>query len=211
MKERTASGVPAPAQLTPKGDYRAASILQAATAVLARDGFGGATLGRIATEAGAQKRSVLYYFGSREQLLVRVVHSLGNQIAETVRADMPAMEDPRELLDAIVSSTWAGVTSDPQLVRAYFALVAGDTEAGEIDDALVTIKDIYRSLLRDQMLALQAAGWQLRGDVDVSASALFAMLRGLLLQWLEEGDVALSGGGLAQFRGLVIAQFHQSN
>lgn len=207
MNERAASGARAPTRLTPKGDHRAASIVQAATAVLARDGFGGATLGRIASEAGAQKRSILYYFGSREQLLVRVVHRLGNQIAETVRAGMPALEAPEALLEAIVSTTWAGVTSDPQLVRAYFALVAGDTEAGEIDDALATIKDIYRSLLRDQMLALQEAGWRLRGDVDVSASALFAMLRGLLLQWLEEGDGALSGGGLDQFRGLLAAQF----
>jgi AcrR family transcriptional regulator len=207
MSERTASGVRAPARLTPKGDQRAASILQAATAVLARDGYGGATLGRIASEAGAQKRSVLYYFGSREQLLVRVVHNLGNHIAETVRAQLPTMDDPHDLLEAIVVTTWAGVTSDPQLVRAYFALVAGDTEAGEIDDALVTIKNIYRSLLRDQMLALQAAGWRLRGDLDVSASALFAMLRGLLLQWLEEGDIALSGGGIVQFRELIEAQF----
>jgi AcrR family transcriptional regulator len=67
--------------VTPKGDRRAASILRAATTVLARDGFGGATLGRIAAEAGAEKRSILYYFGTRERLMVRVVHSLGRQIA----------------------------------------------------------------------------------------------------------------------------------
>lgn len=207
MTEQAASAARAPAQLTPKGDQRAASILRAATAVLARDGYGGATLGRIATEAGAQKRSVLYYFGSREQLLVRVVHNLGGQIADTVRASMPQAEEPHELLDAIVTTTWAGVTSDPQLVRAYFALVAGDAEAGDVDDALATIKDIYKTLMRDQMLTLERAGWPLRGNLDVSASALFAMLRGLLLQWLEEGDIALSGGGLAQFKDLFAAQF----
>lgn len=74
---------------------------------------------RIAIEAGAQMRSVLYYFGSREQLLVRVVHNPGGQIT-----------------------------------------------------ALTTIKDICRSLGHDQILALQRPGWTLRGDVEVSASAL---------------------------------------
>lgn len=207
MKPESGSPHQSPLRLTPKGDRRAASILQAATAVLARDGFGGATLGRIAAEAGAEKRSVLYYFGTRERLLVRVVHNLGEQIAENVRRAMPTGDDPDELLAAIVATTWDGVTSDPQLVRAYFALVAGDVEAGEVDDALDTIKQLYRSLLRDQLLALCDAGWTLRGELDVSASALFAMLRGLLLQWLEEGQAALSGGGLEQFTGLIVAQF----
>lgn len=205
--QQAESGHQSPAQLTPKGDRRAASILQAATTVLARDGFGGATLGRIASEAGAEKRSVLYYFGTRERLMVQVVHNLGARIAETVRESTPHPADPHELLDSIVTTTWAGVTSDPQLVRAYFALVAGDVEAGEVDDALASIKDLYRGLMREQLLALQAAGWTLRGDLDVSASALFALLRGYLLQWLEEGESALSEGGLAQFKGLMAAQF----
>jgi AcrR family transcriptional regulator len=195
--------------LTPKGSRRAESILRAATAVLARDGFGGATLGRIAAEAGADKRSVVYYFGTREQLLVRVVRSLGSQIAETVRESTPVLDDPDELLDAIVKSTWDGVTSDPQLVRAYFALVAGDVEAGEVDDALDAIKQIYLGLMRDQLLALQAAGWTLGTEVGVAAAALFAMLRGLLLQWLEEGPAALTNGGLRQFRALMLLQFDQ--
>jgi AcrR family transcriptional regulator len=193
--------------LTPKGNRRAESILRAATAVLARDGFGGATLGRIAAEAGADKRSIVYYFGTREQLLVRVVRNLGRQIAETVRETTPVIEDPHELLDAIVKSTWDGVTSDPQLVRAYFALVAGDVEAGEVDDALDTIKQIYVGLMRDELLALQNAGWTLANDVDAAAAALFAMLRGLLLAWLEEGPAALTNGGLAQYRALMRLQF----
>lgn len=199
------------AGLTPKGDRRAASILQAATTVLARDGYGGATLGRIATEAGADKRSVLYYFGTREKLLVRVVHDLGGRIADSVREATPANAGPDQTLDEIVTATWTGVTSDPQLVRAYFALVAGDVEAGDVDDALNVIKGIYRNLMRDQLVMLENAGWTLRGDLDDSASALFALLRGYLLQWLEEGPSALQRGGLDQFRGLIAAQFHPSD
>ncbi|WP_050897305.1 TetR/AcrR family transcriptional regulator [Patulibacter medicamentivorans] len=198
------------AGLTPKGDRRAASILQAATTVLARDGFGGATLGRIATEAGADKRSVIYYFGTREKLLVRVVHDLGGRIAESVRGATPAHAGPNQTLDEIVAATWKGVTSDSQLVRAYFALVAGDVEAGDVDDALGVIKDTYRSLLRDQLLTLQSAGWALRGDLDDSASALFALLRGYLLQWLEEGPSAFEHGGLVQFKSFIALQFHPS-
>lgn len=200
-----------PAALTPKGDRRAASILQAATAVLARDGFGGATLGRIATEAGVDKRSVIYYFETREKLLVRVVHDLGGRIADSVRQATPTHEGADRTLDEIVAATWDGVTSDPQLVRAYFALVAGDVEAGDVDDALNVIKDTYRNLMRDQLLTLQAAGWTLRGDLDQSASALFALLRGYLLQWLEEGPAALENGGLHHFKSFIVAQFHPAD
>jgi AcrR family transcriptional regulator len=186
--------------------------LQAATTVLARDGFGGATLGWIATEAGADKRSVIYYFGTREKLLVRVVDDLGARIAESVREATPAHAGPDQTLDHIVAATWKGVTSDPQLVRAYFALVAGDAEAGDVDDALSVIKGTYPNLLRDQLLTLQSAGWTVRGDPDDSASALFALLRGYLIQWLEEGSGsgALEHGGLVQFKSFITLQFHPS-
>lgn len=53
---------------------------------------------------------------------------------------------------------------------------------GEVDDALRAIKRIYLELLGDQLRVLQAAGWKLRGDLHHSSTAL---LRGLLLEWLE--------------------------
>lgn len=114
--------------------------------------------------------------------------------------------------DTPTARTWKGVTSDPQLVRAYFALVAGDAEAGDVDDALSVIKGTYRNLLRDQLLTLQSAGWTVRGDPDDSASALFALLRGYLLQLLEEGSGsgALEHGGLVQFKSFIALQIHPS-
>jgi AcrR family transcriptional regulator len=57
--------------------------------VLARDGFGGTTLGRIAAEAAAEKRNVLYYCGTRERLMVTVVHNLGARIIEAARQTTP--------------------------------------------------------------------------------------------------------------------------
>lgn len=67
VEQRHSAASPKP--LTAKGDRRAASILQAATTILARDGFGGATLRRIAAEAGADMKSLVYYFGTRRRLL----------------------------------------------------------------------------------------------------------------------------------------------
>ena len=57
--------------------------------MLARDGSGGTTLGRIAAEVAAEKRNVLCYFGTRERLMVKVVHDLGARITETVRQTTP--------------------------------------------------------------------------------------------------------------------------
>jgi AcrR family transcriptional regulator len=60
-------------------------LLAAAARVYARSGFGGATLDEVAAEAGFTKGAVYSQFGSKENLLVALLHEhLADQVAEQI-------------------------------------------------------------------------------------------------------------------------------
>lgn len=192
--------------LTEKGERSAARVLKAATTVLARDGFGGASLGRIAEEADLDKRGILYYYGTREALLVRVVQNVGEQIAEHVGAVAEIATTPTALVDAFVDALWAGVTSMEELSRAYFALVGGGAGAPEVETALHQIKAAYVHAITHRLQAIDENSWHLP-DPEGSAMYTLALLRGLLLEWIETGDSPRLRGNLARFKDAVAAEY----
>lgn len=81
-------------------------ILEAATAEFARYGLGGARVDRIASRAGANKRMLYYYFGSKEDLFLAVLEAAYEGIRSAERALDLEHADPREALKRLVEFTW---------------------------------------------------------------------------------------------------------
>jgi AcrR family transcriptional regulator len=73
-------------------------ILDAATAEFARHGLGGARVDRLAQRAGANKRMLYYYFGSKEALFLAVLEAAYQRIRDAERALDLEHRDPREAL-----------------------------------------------------------------------------------------------------------------
>lgn len=192
---------------TPKGDRSASRLLEAATTVLARDGLGGATLARIADEADMDKRSVVYYFGSREALLVRVVQTVGERIAQRIEPERDRAGDLVGLVDQNIDALWSAITTAPELARAYFSLLGGGTETGEVKSALLALKEAYLDVAREQIAAIEAAGWPARAPSEATALLLVATLRGLLLEWTESGDSPALDEALEQFKAALVDRF----
>src|SRR5579863_9590888 len=62
----------------PVGDRQAksAELIAAARAVIAREGYGGASLRKVAEQAGTSTGAVSYYFENKEAMVVAVAHSV---------------------------------------------------------------------------------------------------------------------------------------
>lgn len=196
-----------PEVLTAKGRRSAARVLEAATTVLARDGYGGATLGRIAEEAGVDKRNILYYYGTREALLVRVVQTVGERVAEHIDAQIGTAERPEQLAEALVEVMWSGITSAPELARAYFALIGGGASNPLVEQALRDLKSTYLEVITRQLQNFDHQSWQVRGDLDGMATLTLAAFRGLLLEWTETGDTPSVAASLTRCKAAIAAQF----
>jgi AcrR family transcriptional regulator len=198
---------------TRAGERSPGQILQAATIVLTRDGYGGATLSRIAEEAGLRELDVLDFYESRDALLARVVQTVGEELARLLRAAVtppqsPRSQSPRYLADAVVYATWSGVTAAPELASAYFALVGSDDKAlTGVEHALEKLKQALRAAIASQLAAVDPSRWTLRSDPDVAAGYLLIYLRGLLLEWTETGESATMLAGLERLSDTIAAEY----
>ncbi|HEX4927326.1 MAG TPA: TetR/AcrR family transcriptional regulator [Burkholderiales bacterium] len=90
------------------------SILEAATEEFARHGLGGARVDRIAERAGANKRMLYYYFGSKEELFLAVLEAAYERIRGAERELDLEHADPREALKRLVEFTWRYSLEHPE-------------------------------------------------------------------------------------------------
>jgi AcrR family transcriptional regulator len=97
-------------------DRTRARILEAATTEFARYGLGGARVDRIAARAGANKRMLYYYFGSKEKLFLAVLEESYAQIRNAERDLDLEHRDPREALRRLVEFTWNYYLEHPEFM-----------------------------------------------------------------------------------------------
>lgn len=91
-------------------------ILAAATAEFAQHGLGGARVDRIASRAGANKRMLYYYFGSKEDLFLAALEASYAHIRSAERELDLEHADPREALKRLVDFTWRYYLDHPEFV-----------------------------------------------------------------------------------------------
>ena len=104
-------GAPAPPRKRgrPVGDREARSgeVVAAARAVIAREGYGGATLRKVAEQAGATTGAVSYYFENKEAMVLAVAESLFDEFDAWLAAQGGAC-DPKALCNNLINWTTLG-------------------------------------------------------------------------------------------------------
>jgi AcrR family transcriptional regulator len=164
----------------PVGDREARSgeLVAAARAVIAREGYSGATLRKVAQEAGATTGAVSYYFENKEAFVLAVAESLFDEFDAWLRAHGDAC-DPRSLCNSLInwttlggSEAWlvclqllVGARGDPALAaviaRRNARFMANLTRLLERGQAAGLIRrDFPADVLADQLSAM-GDGWAL--------------------------------------------------
>jgi len=168
-----------------------AAVLTAAREVFARDGFHGATLERVAAEAGFTKGAVYSAFDSKADLFLAVYEA---RVAErAVRAEAVR---PSRLED----SARAGADEWRHVMRTERAWSAALTEfwvhASRDDDLRERFRAVHRSWRRTVATTIEAGaaaeGRELAIPAERMATAIMALGNGLALEGLlgdDEGDL----------------------
>src|SRR3954468_5595056 len=118
------------------------ALLDAAERLLVDVGAAGITTRRVAEEAGANHGLVHYYFGSVEQLLVRVLERFTGRLIERQRqmyaADMPFLEKWRAAM--------ASLEEDLPYQKTWFELQALAWNRPELQDRLRQVHAEWRAV-----------------------------------------------------------------
>jgi TetR/AcrR family transcriptional repressor of bet genes len=97
-------------------------IVQAAAAVLGRQGYTDTSLKQIAAEAGVAPGLLHYYFESKEDLLIEVVSNLEREISRDWQEAVQDLDDPLERIVAALDHAAKRCTEQPEFFRLLFDL-----------------------------------------------------------------------------------------
>ncbi len=186
---------------TTKGVQQSEIIVAAAVRCLARDGYSASSIARIADEAGVQKRMVLYYFKSREQLFDVVIRRIGDRLIGQVEARLDDLEASADVAVTGLDQLWEAVTHDRALLTAYFGLVAESVTDPQLQRSMDDAGEGFRRLIRRLVGALQGGGSRVAIDEQVLTVAMVAAMQGFTLEYLQHGDTPALRSAIALFQG----------
>ena len=155
------------------------ALLDAAERLLVEVGAAGITTRRVADEAGANHGLVHYYFGSVEQLLVRVLERFTARLIERQRqlyaADAPFLEKWRKAM--------AYLDEDLPYQKIWFELQALAWNRAELREPLAHVNAEWRAVLTD---ALAPVHEELGLEVPLEAlvSLVYTFNDGIILERL---------------------------
>ena len=162
-----------------RGDRRRQQILDAAVDLFAANGYRGTGVAALAERVGMTATGLLYYFGTKERLLLEVAAERSRDDPSPVIADL-RLADLRNLG---AHNTERGV-----MTRLYVVLAVESFDvAAPLHEFFVDRYDLTRSFFAALVAAEQERG-VVRGDVDPDqiAREILATVLGLEVQWLMD-------------------------
>lgn len=178
-----------PAPATENNEARRIQMLRAAAELICERGFSETRISDVAKRAGVSSALVIYYFGTRDRLLVdalRYSEESFYEAAEQMLAEVPSLRDRLSLL-----IQWTcvpeGTNEIPGAWGLWFDLWAQAFRHDEVKAGRVELDARWRRMIVD---AVESA--ELEADVDAKMFALefSALLDGLSIQVaLEDPEV----------------------
>jgi AcrR family transcriptional regulator len=167
------------------------AVLDAAERLLVEVGHAGITTRRLAEEAGVNHGLVHYYFGSIENLLVRVLERFTAELTERQRAmyaaaDVPFIEKWRQAMLYLVSE-------DVAYEKIWLELQALAWNRPELREPLARVNDEWRAVLTEAF-AEPRERYGIEMPLDALVSLVMTFNEGVILERLsgiETGHAAL--------------------
>ena len=191
--------------LTPKGERSAEAIIDAALRCLARDGYAATSLQRVADEAELGKRTVIYYYGTREGLFDQVVRRVGGRLLDQLEQVTVGEEDPADIVSRGFERVWAAITTDRALLVAWFGLLAESVTNPALADTASYITTRFRGLIArliDDALQRGRTLHLRRSSLEV---LILAGVQGLVLEYLERGETPELSMAIEDFQAWLIS------
>ena len=178
-----------PAPATENNEARRVQMLRAAAELVCERGFSETRISDVAKRAGVSSALVIYYFGTRDRLLVdalRYSEESGYEAAERMLAEVPSL---RERLSLLIQWTCVPEADNeiPGAWGLWFDLWAQAFRHDEVKAGRVELDARWRRMIAD---AVESADLDSEVDAKMFALEFSALLDGLSIQVaLEDPEV----------------------
>lgn len=161
---------------------RRRQLVEAAIAVIHEEGFGQATVARIARRAGVSSGMVHHYFEDKDDLLFTTMRHLLAELRSDAAARLSRADNPRERIRAIIDACFSEAQFDEQVFSAWLALYGNARQSARLQGILSIYHRRLKSSLMHELRHLAPMPEALR-----LAEGIGAMIDGLWLRYALTG------------------------
>jgi TetR/AcrR family transcriptional regulator, fatty acid metabolism regulator protein len=163
-------------------------MVRAAYRLMSQSGVQRVSLEEVAAASGVSKSLVLYYFKTRENLILKMMEWVLGQVATRIRAAVESAADPRQKVTVMVDVIFAGARTNRRFYLTYLELVEHAARFERFGRLSAAFREQENGLYAELVRYGVAAGAFQVEDVEQTATVLRAIVEGLFLQWLQEPD-----------------------
>ena len=167
---------------------RRVDLVRAAYHLFSEKGVHRVPLDEIATAAGLSKGLVIYYFKTKENLVLATMRWALDATAERVRQAMAKARTPHGKVMAMIDGIWSGAETNRRFYLLYLDLAGHAARVQHFTELSATFRGVVNALYAEVIVQGVAEGAFSVDDPEEGAVALRAIIDGLFLQWLQEAD-----------------------
>ncbi len=154
-----------------KYEKRLSSILKAASKVIARDGFEGASVRDVAAKARIGLSGLYYYFKSKDELLYAIQHRTFSTLFNSLKDRLEVAASPEDRLKAIIDNHFRFFVDNVDDLKVCVHEI--ESLSGKYYRNILKIRQEYFRLVRTIVGEISRGS---RYEVDLSTLCLFGSL-----------------------------------
>lgn len=163
------------------------ALVRAAYRLIASKGIERTTLQDITDAAGVSKALAVYYFKTKENLLLAAIRWVLGRVAERMTGVVDSVQKPQEKVQAMVDAIFVDPRRNRDFYLAYTALIGEAARNERFNELNVTFRSIMNATYADLIRSGEGTVFTV-DSVEEAAMGVRALIDGLFLQWLEESD-----------------------
>jgi TetR/AcrR family fatty acid metabolism transcriptional regulator len=145
------------------------------------------TLQEVADAAGVSKAVIIYYFKTKENLVLTTMRWVLAQVAQRIREAIAGAQSPEEKVRAMIDAIFIDPRRNRNFYLAYTDLVAHAARNDRFNELSATFRSIVNAQYAD-VIRLGVDGRFRVERVEEAAMGVRAIIDGLFLQWLQEEE-----------------------
>jgi TetR/AcrR family transcriptional regulator, fatty acid metabolism regulator protein len=178
---KAAGAIPAAEELSEKK----VELMRIAYRLMAQKGMHRTTLQDVAEAAGLSKATVVYYFRTKEDLVLTTMRWVLGRVAWRIVDATAAAAGREEKFRAMIGAIFV----DPQRNRDFYVVYSELIGHTSRNGRFAELNDWFREIMTGQYAQLiRDTNGAAANDVEQAAMVVRALIDGLFLQWLEERD-----------------------
>jgi AcrR family transcriptional regulator len=163
------------------------ALVRAAYRLIASKGIERTTLQDITDAAGVSKALAVYYFKTKENLLLAAIRWVLGRVAERMTGVVDSVEAPEAKVHAMLDAIFVDPRRNRDFYLAYTALIGEAARNERFNELNVTYRSIMNAAYANLIRAGHGTVFTVT-SVEEGAMGVRALIDGFFFQWLEEAE-----------------------